>query len=87
MRETEDELLLSVYNNGEPLTEEDVTRIHGIMLSYNPAEDSKGLNNIYSRLSVYYRNRVHIDILPGQESGNTFVISIAKEAMKGRQES
>lgn len=85
--ETEDELLLSVYNNGEPLTEEDVTRIHGIMLSYNPAEDSKGLNNIYSRLSVYYRNRVHIDILPGQESGNTFVISIAKEAMKGRQES
>lgn len=83
--EENENIHIRVFDSGKPLTGPDLDRIRGIMTNECAAEDSKGLNNIYSRLKMYFGEHVEIDIFPLAGEGNIFAVRIAVSALQKRR--
>ena len=76
---------IRVFDSGLPLSADELDRIRRIMSDSCAAEDSKGLNNIYSRLKMYFGDGVEIDIFPCKGTGNIFAVRIDVAALKERR--
>lgn len=74
----EDQLFISIYDNGEGMTEENVRRIMENMHKEEFRKENVGIRNVYKRLKLVYGDRFQFEIESEFHQFTEIKIRIAK---------